>query len=88
MNGFHEDLNQAVRHVSIDMLALPTDYQGPSRNDAYSLMSVAGDLGITQVVDPRQGAHIRLPRRAFRSSADAPRGTFRPMKVPKGGSVG
>jgi acetamidase/formamidase len=28
-------------------------------------MSVAGDLGITQVVDTRQGAHIRMPRGIF-----------------------
>ena len=59
------DLIQAVRNASVDMLQLLTKHQGLSRNDAYSLMSVAGDLGITQVVDERQGAHIRMPRGIF-----------------------
>ena len=38
---------------------------GLSRNDAYSLMSVASDYAITQVVDGRQGAHVRIPRSIF-----------------------
>ncbi|MBE7375701.1 acetamidase/formamidase family protein [Pseudomonas lopnurensis] len=65
VHGFHEDLNQAARNASLDMLTLLTEHQGLSRNDAYSLMSVAGDMGITQVVDSRQGAHIRMPRNIF-----------------------
>jgi formamidase len=28
-------------------------------------MSVAGDLSITQVVDSRQGVHVRIPRSIF-----------------------
>ena len=28
-----------------------------SRDDAYSLMSVAGDFTVTQVVDGRRGVH-------------------------------
>ncbi|WP_165855657.1 acetamidase/formamidase family protein [Marinobacter sp. JSM 1782161] len=62
VHGFDEDLNQAARNASIDTIELLTEHQGLSRNDAYSLISVAGDLGITQVVDTRQGAHIRIPR--------------------------
>jgi acetamidase/formamidase len=67
VHGFDEDLNQAVRNASLDMLTFLTEQQGLSRNDAYSLMSVAGDMGITQVVDTRQGAHIRMPRGVFPS---------------------
>ena len=35
------------------------------RNDAYSLMSVAADFAVTQVVDGRQGVHVRIPRAIF-----------------------
>src|SRR6202012_919346 len=40
-HGFDEDLNLATRHASIDMLGLLHEHVGLSKNDAYSLMSVA-----------------------------------------------
>jgi len=64
-HGFHEDLNQAMRNASNDMLTLLSEHQGLSRNDAYSLMSVGADFGVTQVVDGRQGIHVRIPRDIF-----------------------
>jgi acetamidase/formamidase len=65
VHGFHEDLNVAMRNASNDMLGLLSDHVGLSRNDAYSLMSVAADFAVTQVVDGRQGAHVRIPRSLF-----------------------
>ena len=65
VHGFDEDLNVAMRGASLDMLELLTEHQRLSRNDAYSLMSVAADFAITQVVDGRQGAHVRIPRSIF-----------------------
>jgi acetamidase/formamidase len=65
VHGFDEDLNVAMRKASIDMLTLLTDHQDLCRNDAYSLMSVAGDFGVTQAVDGRQGVHVRIPRGIF-----------------------
>jgi acetamidase/formamidase len=47
------------------MLGLLNEHVGLSRNDAYSLMSVAADFGVTQVVDGRQGVHVRIPRGIF-----------------------
>ena len=47
------------------MLGLLNEHVGLSRNDANSLMSVAADYAITQVVDGRQGAHVRIPRSIF-----------------------
>ena len=47
------------------MLALLAEHRGLSRNDAYSLMSVAADFGVTQVVDGRQGVHVRVRRDIF-----------------------
>ena len=65
VHGFHEDLNQAMRDASLEMLGLLTDQVGLTRNDAYSLMSVAADFAVTQVVDGRQGVHVRMPRGIF-----------------------
>ncbi|MGR4866993.1 acetamidase/formamidase family protein [Caulobacter sp. LARHSG274] len=65
VHGFHEDLNVAVREASLNMLTLLSDHVGLSRDDAYSLMSVASDFGVTQVVDGKQGCHVRIPRDIF-----------------------
>ena len=67
VHGFHEDLNVATRNASTDMLALLSEHMGLKAADAYSLMSVAADLGVTQVVDGRQGAHVRIARSIFPS---------------------
>ena len=64
-HGFDEDLNVATRGAALDMLGLLTEHIGLSRPDAYSLMSVAADFAVTQVVDGRQGAHVRIPRAVF-----------------------
>jgi acetamidase/formamidase len=65
VHGFDEDLNIAMRRASLDMLGLLTDHMKLTRNDAYSLMSVAADFAVTQVVDGRQGVHVRIPRSVF-----------------------
>ncbi|HLG86646.1 MAG TPA: acetamidase/formamidase family protein [Alphaproteobacteria bacterium] len=65
VHGFDEDLNVAMRQASIDMLTLLSEHQGLSKGDAYSLMSVAADFAVTQVVDRRQGIHVRIPRGIF-----------------------
>ena len=64
-HGFDEDLNVAIRDAALDMLGLLTEHVGLTRDDAYSLMSVAADFAVTQVVDGRQGAHVRIPRSLF-----------------------
>jgi acetamidase/formamidase len=65
VHAFHEDLNVAMRGASLDMLRLLTELKGTSRDDAYSLMSVAADFGVTQVVDGKLGIHVRIPRSIF-----------------------
>ena len=64
-HGFDEDLNQAMRNASLEMLRLLTDHHGLSKDDAYSLMSVAADFAVTQVVDGRQGVHARICHAVF-----------------------
>jgi len=65
VHGFGEDLDVAMKNAAMDMLHLLTEHQGLSRNDAYSLMSVAADFGVTQVVDGTQGIHVRIDRGIF-----------------------
>ena len=65
VHGFGENLDVAMKSASMDMLHLLTEHQGLSRNDGYSLMSVAADFGVTQVVDGTQGIHCRIERRIF-----------------------
>jgi acetamidase/formamidase len=65
VHGFGDDLDAAMRAASLDMLQLLTEREGLSRNDAYSLMSVAADFAVTQVVDGRLGIHVRIPRSVF-----------------------
>ncbi|HEX4195841.1 MAG TPA: acetamidase/formamidase family protein [Caulobacteraceae bacterium] len=71
VHGFNEDLNVAMRDASLEMLSLLSDHVGLSRADAYSLMSVAADFAVTQVVDGRQGVHVRMPRGIFPPKAAA-----------------
>ena len=54
-----------MRAASMDMLRMLTEFKGASRDDAYSLMSVAADFAVTQVVDGKQGIHCRIPRSVF-----------------------
>ena len=65
VHGFGADLDEAMKSASTDMLHLLTEHQGLSRVDGYSLMSVAADFGVTQVVDGTQGIHCRIERRIF-----------------------
>ncbi|BFM08405.1 acetamidase/formamidase family protein [Halioxenophilus aromaticivorans] len=62
VHGFDEDLNQAMKNASLEMLDLLGEHRGLSRDDAYSLMSVASDFTVTQVVDTVQGVHAKIPR--------------------------
>ena len=68
VHGFDEDLNVAMRSAAVDMLTFLNEQQGLSKNDAYSLMSVAADFGVTQVVDGKQGIHVKMPRGIFPAS--------------------
>jgi formamidase len=65
VHGFDEDLDLAMKGASLEMMRLLTESRGMSRDDAYSLMSVAADFTVTQVVDGRQGVHARIPRSVF-----------------------
>ena len=70
--GFDPDLKVATEMAIRNMIAfLSNPAESPahpalSRADAYSLVSVACDVDITQLVDlPRVGAHVLCPRALF-----------------------
>jgi acetamidase/formamidase len=60
--GFDEDLDDAVKQALRDMIALIGEHSGLSRQDAYTLCSLAADLRVTQTVDLNKGIHCMLPK--------------------------
>lgn len=63
--GFSEDLDEAVKIATREMLDWIVELKGLSRDDAYLLASVAVDLRVTQVVDGAKGIHAVIPKSIF-----------------------
>ena len=63
--GLNEDLTLAGQQAVREMIDFLVKTKGLSRDDAYMLCSVAGDLNVTQVVDGTRGAHMLLPKSIF-----------------------
>ena len=63
--GLDPDLNVAAKMAVRQMIDYLTTEKHLSRDDAYMLCSVAGNLRITQVVDGTKGAHMMLPKDIF-----------------------
>ncbi|HSB85395.1 MAG TPA: acetamidase/formamidase family protein, partial [Ilumatobacteraceae bacterium] len=64
-HGFGVDLDTAMRMAAKQMLWLLQFHLDMSADDAYSLASVAMDLGVTQVVDSTLGCHALMRRDVF-----------------------
>jgi acetamidase/formamidase len=64
-HGFGADLDAALRMAAEQMLWLLQTHGSLSADDAYSLASVAIDLGVTQVVDGTLGCHAAIARDLF-----------------------
>jgi acetamidase/formamidase len=67
--GLAENLADAAKMAVREMVAFLVDVKHLSRDDAYMLCSVAGNLVVTQVVDGTIGAHMLLPKSIFRPGA-------------------
>jgi len=63
--GFHEDLDEAVKIATREMLDWIVEMKGISRDEAYLLASAAMDLRVTQVVDGAKGIHAVIPKSIF-----------------------
>ncbi|CAN5527747.1 acetamidase/formamidase family protein [soil metagenome] len=61
-HGFGDTLDEAMRMAAEQMLRFLVDRGGYTMDEAYSLASVAIDLGITQVVDATVGCHAGVLR--------------------------
>ena len=67
--GMHEDLDRCVEMALRDMIAWITARTGLSREDAYMLCSLAGDLRITQTVNGNKGVHMMMETALLAPSA-------------------
>ncbi|MCW5983362.1 MAG: acetamidase/formamidase family protein [Bryobacteraceae bacterium] len=63
--GLDEDLDEAARRATKELIDYLTRERGLSRDDAYMLTSAAVDLHVTQVVDGVKGVHAMLPKAIF-----------------------
>ncbi|RST32158.1 acetamidase [Sphingomonas ginkgonis] len=63
--GYDEDLSNAARKAVRNMIGFLVAAKGMSRDDAYMLVSTAGDVEVTELVDRNKGVHVVLPKRVF-----------------------
>jgi acetamidase/formamidase len=63
--GLNADLNQAAQLATRQMLDWLVTEKRLSREDAFTLCSVAMELRITQVVDGTKGVHAMMPKSVF-----------------------
>ncbi|SFE87895.1 Acetamidase/formamidase [Sulfitobacter brevis] len=60
--GMAPDLDRCVEMALRDMITLVSTRAGISREDAYMLCSLAGDLRITQTVNREKGVHMMMAK--------------------------
>jgi acetamidase/formamidase len=63
------DLDQCVVRALRDMIRLVTERTNISREDAYTLCSIAADLRVTQTVNGSKGIHVMLAKSAVHGQA-------------------
>jgi acetamidase/formamidase len=63
--GFHQELYEATRIAVREMIDFLVAEKHLSRDDAYMLISVAGDVDITELVDGNKGVHVLVPKAIF-----------------------
>jgi len=63
--GFDDDLSIAAHKAVREMVDFLVSEKHLSRDDAYMLTSVAGDVDITELVDRNKGVHVMMPKAIF-----------------------
>src|SRR5947207_10012189 len=63
--GFDDDLSEATRIAVRQMIDFLVNEKHLSRDDAYMLTSVAGDVDISELVDGNNGVHVMMPKAIF-----------------------
>jgi acetamidase/formamidase len=65
--GTDEDLKVATTVAVQEMVDFLAGAKGLSKHEAYQLVSIAGHVAITQLVDrPVYGVHVRMPKSTFK----------------------
>ena len=67
--GTDPDLDEAAKAALRNMIMLITERSGLSREDAYTLCSIAADLRVTQLVNDHKGIHVMLPKSVLETAA-------------------
>lgn len=67
--GIHEDLTEAAKMATREMIEFLVAEKHLNRDEAYMLTSVAADLCITQVVDGNKGVHAIIPKAIFKTTS-------------------
>jgi acetamidase/formamidase len=65
--GFDDDLSIATHKAVREMIDFLVETKHMSRDDAYMLVSVAGDVDIAELVDRNKGVHVMVPKAIFTS---------------------
>ena len=60
--GLDEDLDDAMKQAVREMVAHVCSRTDLTRNQAYMLCSLAGNLRVTQTVDGNKGIHMLLAK--------------------------
>jgi acetamidase/formamidase len=63
--GYDDDLSEATRIAVREMIGFLANDKHITREDAYMLTSVAGDVDVTELVDGNKGVHVMLPKAIF-----------------------
>jgi amidase len=63
--GIDESLREAIRLSLLDMVSWLEDMHGLSQEEAYVLISLAGDVRIGQIVDPKASVRTVVPKKLF-----------------------
>jgi acetamidase/formamidase len=63
--GTDTSLVRATKTAVRQAIAFLTTQKGMTADDAYQLVSVAGDVDITQLVDGNVGVHVMIPKAIF-----------------------
>ena len=63
--GFDDDLAHATRKAVRAAVDFLVSEKGMTREDAYQLTSVAGDLSISEIVDRNKEVSVTIPKALF-----------------------
>ena len=63
--GYDDDLSQATRKAVANMINFLVADKHMTRDDAYMLVSVAGDVDDAELVDRNKGVYVKLPKILF-----------------------